>query len=693
MGAVFEARDTVLERNVAIKLLPRSLAAQRETLQRFLREARAAAMLHHPHVVAVYEADQFNGQYYIVLELVRGGSMQDSLRSGPLGWAEATRVLADACRGLDIAHRAGLVHRDIKPANLMRSEDGTVKLADFGLVRPMESNGSTMTASGSVLGTPHFMSPEQCRSEIADQRSDLYAMGATYYALLTGRVPYPGEAPLLVMNAHLLNPIPDPRSVDPTIPAPCTAIIRRAMAKDPDDRYSDALQLLADLESVLREASGEAASVAMSPGRTLPAARKAAPKTETSNGPRVTQRRARLPLPSRRVLGTTLLGLVMLGAFFVGGKTVGRFLRTPPDSPPDAAERSTGERPPDSRNPRTGPKLPAVSLADDAFRLPGMRPDEPRPGVDHETWSMAYPGISHVYVANSGEFLVVLTNQSARADASEASGRVHVWSRQGQRLLDEPLAARVTGAAISHDSRRLAVGGTRGQGVVLWNTKTWERESTATTSEGGDVDAVALSDDGRWLAFTTSTAAEEGAWVLWDLAAQKPLRRSTAAKSRRMRAIGFAPEDELLVMTGSDDGYVRSWAGLSAKPNPRPFRIGTGVATMAFSPERGLFAVGAAKYFALWNYTRDRRDHAVASQIGDIRCVAFSPTGKQVCWAAGLSLQCIDVDDKLPVATLRGFRGKVLSFAYTPDSTRVFSASDDGQLMLWWLQGRSKAVE
>lgn len=132
MGVVFEARDTVPERNVAIKLLPRSVATRPESLERFLREARAAAKLQHPHVVAVYDADQFNGQYYIVLELVRGGSLQEVLKTGPLPWDEASRVLVDACRGLEVAHRAGLVHRDIKPANLMRSEDGTVKLSDFG---------------------------------------------------------------------------------------------------------------------------------------------------------------------------------------------------------------------------------------------------------------------------------------------------------------------------------------------------------------------------------------------------------------------------------------------------------------------------------------------------------------------------------------------------------------------------------
>ncbi len=254
MGVVLEARDTVLERHVAIKLLPRSVSGRPDALERFLREARAVAKVNHPHVVAVYDADQFNGQYYIVLEMIRGGSLQDLLKAGPLSWAEASQVLVDACRGVKFAHRAGLVHRDIKPSNLMRSADGTVKLSDFGLSRPNEPTGTTMTGSGSVLGTPQYMSPEQCRSERADERSDLYAMGATYFALLTGQPPYLGDAPLLVMNAHLLDPIPDPRDVDASIPGACSAIIRRAMAKDPDDRYANVAEFIADFEELLASA-------------------------------------------------------------------------------------------------------------------------------------------------------------------------------------------------------------------------------------------------------------------------------------------------------------------------------------------------------------------------------------------------------------------------------------------------------
>ena len=160
MGVVLEARDTVLERQVAIKLLPQSVSARPEALERFLREARAAARLNHPHVVTVCDADQFDGQYYIVLELVRGGSLQDSLTNGPLPWFMATRVLADACGGLDVAHRAGLVHRDIKPSNLMQSEDGTVKLTDFGLARSNDSTDATMTGSGSVLGSASVRSSD-----------------------------------------------------------------------------------------------------------------------------------------------------------------------------------------------------------------------------------------------------------------------------------------------------------------------------------------------------------------------------------------------------------------------------------------------------------------------------------------------------------------------------------------------------
>lgn len=253
MGVVYAAEDTLLKRPVAIKVLSSAVAKNPESLKRFLREAQAAARLIHPHVVAIHEIDQRDGLWFIVMEMIDGGSLQDYLHGrSSLAWPEATRLLADACQGLIAAHRVGLIHRDIKPANLMRTVEGRVKLVDFGLAKAA-CETSELTATGTVIGTPNFMSPEQWRAEPLDDLSDIYSLGATYFALLTGQAPYAGRDPLQVMYACCSEPPPDPSRCGVDIPAACVAVIQRAMAKEPMDRYANAQQMLADLLDVLGE--------------------------------------------------------------------------------------------------------------------------------------------------------------------------------------------------------------------------------------------------------------------------------------------------------------------------------------------------------------------------------------------------------------------------------------------------------
>src|SRR5262249_53573641 len=160
-------------------------------------------------------------------------------------WPEATRALADACRGLAATHAAGLLHRDIKPGNLLRGRDGVVKVTDFGLAKYAVATGHSLTTPGGVVGTPHYMAPEQCESKAVDARTDVYALGATYYALLTGHVPYAGAGPMEVMFAHCSGPVPDPRHVNPAVPEPCAAIVQKAMAKGPAARYAGPGEMLA----------------------------------------------------------------------------------------------------------------------------------------------------------------------------------------------------------------------------------------------------------------------------------------------------------------------------------------------------------------------------------------------------------------------------------------------------------------
>lgn len=259
MGAVYLAFDPLIEREVALKVLSPDLSSSSTALQRFLGEARAIGRLNNPHVVSIYDIDQWNGQYYLVMELISGGSVADRVDAGRVPWEEACRMIAQAARGLAAAHEAGMIHRDIKPENLMLTKDGTVKVVDFGLSKLLDASNNphdAVTKAGQILGTPQYMSPEQFEAEEIDSRTDIYSLGATLFRLLTARFPYHDcHSIVQVMTAHMTKPPPAPTEFEPSTPAECNRIVARAMAKNPADRYQTCLQLATELEALTNRPS------------------------------------------------------------------------------------------------------------------------------------------------------------------------------------------------------------------------------------------------------------------------------------------------------------------------------------------------------------------------------------------------------------------------------------------------------
>src|SRR5262245_2068420 len=232
MGIVFLAEDPDLQRRVALKVLGGPLSHNHALVQRFLREARAAAQLSHPNVVPVFDVNLHGRSAYLVMELQAGGSLDAWLaREGAFPWNEAIQLAAQAGRGLAAAHAAGLIHRDVKPGNLLLAADGTVKVADFGLVKVLDPTASSISTPSNVVGTPHYMSPEQCRGESLDERSDVYSLGATLYHLLTGRVMYDADGTGGVLFAHCSGSLPDPRAHAPLVPESVVKVLHRAVAK------------------------------------------------------------------------------------------------------------------------------------------------------------------------------------------------------------------------------------------------------------------------------------------------------------------------------------------------------------------------------------------------------------------------------------------------------------------------------
>ena len=253
MAEVYRARDIRLDRVVAVKTLREDLARDQTFQARFRREAQSAASLNHPSIVAVYDTgEDTHGPTpvpYIVMEYVDGRTVRDLLRDDRRLLPERALEITDGVlRALDYSHRNGIVHRDIKPANVMVTRSGDIKVMDFGIARAVSDAQATMTQTAQVIGTAQYLSPEQARGERVDARSDLYSAGCLLYELLTGRPPFTGDSPVAIAYQHVTeNPV-TPSRIDPEIPPWADAIVLKAMAKDPANRYQTAGEMRADIQ-------------------------------------------------------------------------------------------------------------------------------------------------------------------------------------------------------------------------------------------------------------------------------------------------------------------------------------------------------------------------------------------------------------------------------------------------------------
>lgn len=268
MAEVYRARDIRLDRIVAIKTLRADLARDHIFQARFRREAQSAASLNHPSIVAVYDTgEDVAGSApvpYIVMEYVDGRTLRDLLRADRRLLPERAAELVDGIlRALDYSHRGGIVHRDIKPANIMITNNGDVKVMDFGIARAMADSAATMTQTAQVIGTAQYLSPEQARGERVDARSDIYSTGCVLYELLTGQPPFTGDSPVAIAYQHVReDPIP-PSQIDPEIPKWADAIVLKAMAKDPAHRYQSAGEMRADIQRAMSGIPMDAQTMAL----------------------------------------------------------------------------------------------------------------------------------------------------------------------------------------------------------------------------------------------------------------------------------------------------------------------------------------------------------------------------------------------------------------------------------------------
>jgi serine/threonine-protein kinase len=328
MSTVYRATDTVLGRVVAVKLLPEALAEHDPmAIARFEREARAAAALSHPSVVAIYDTGSDGESRFIVMEFVEGRSLAALLREqAPVEPRRAARIAAGVADALAAAHAAGIVHRDIKPANVMLSAEEGVKVLDFGIARALE--GQTLTQTAAVIGTAAYMAPERASGQAADQRSDIYSLGCMLYAMLAGEPPFAGEMAAAVLHQQVNAEPPPLRARSPAVPPALAALIESMLEKDPARRPASAGEVRDRLEAVLaRDApAGTPPPESTAPTRVLPAAA-----------------RKRRPLIFAAAAGalTLLIVAIALGGGGGGGTPTGAHRHVSTSSRPSAPLRTT----------------------------------------------------------------------------------------------------------------------------------------------------------------------------------------------------------------------------------------------------------------------------------------------------------------------------------------------------------------
>lgn len=250
MGAVYEGRDLALNRRVAIKVLAETINRNPDAVRRFQREARAVASVSHPNIAQVYRVGTHGDLHYYAMEYVDGQSLEQMLVGrGRIAGGRCFDLLTQAIQGLKAAADEGVIHRDIKPGNLMVAEDGTLKIVDFGIAKTMDESETFRTATGTIMGTPAYMSPEQCKGQTLDFRSDMYSLGCTFFHVLTGREPFQGETLYQVMARQISAPVPAIPPLASSVPERLCNIVYTMMEKDPDNRYQSYEHLLSVVEA------------------------------------------------------------------------------------------------------------------------------------------------------------------------------------------------------------------------------------------------------------------------------------------------------------------------------------------------------------------------------------------------------------------------------------------------------------
>jgi WD40 repeat protein/tetratricopeptide (TPR) repeat protein/predicted Ser/Thr protein kinase len=670
MGVVYLARHLGLGRVVALKMIRAGGHASEQELQRFRAEAEAVAALQHPHIVQLFDFGQHDDLPFFTLEFVPGGSLADLLRrSGspaPLPPPHAARLVEQLARAAHYAHERGIIHRDLKPANVLLAEDGTPKIADFGLAKQADQ-GSGLTASGAILGTPSYMAPEQASGKHVGAAADVYALGAILYECLAGRPPFLAATTAdTLVQVRSQEPAPV-RQLNRAVPPDLETICLKCLQKEPARRYASAADLADDLR---RFQAGE-------PILAWPVGR-------VERAWRWCRRNPALAALTAAVAATLLLGSAVASLFAVQAHA--EALRAL-----DNGRRAEDE----ARKARDNEHRAAVA-ADDARASEQRAVAEQRQTQRQLTraeWLLYAGQIDRAYQNWRQDEAA-----AARALLDNCRWDFRGWEHDYLYSRFNPRHLTLTGhgnwvnaVCFSPDGARLASGDHDGA-VKVWDARTGALV-LAFASRAGSVRGLCFSPDGQRLAL----AGGDGTAQLWDPVRGR-LLRSLAGHAERVTSVCFSPDGRLLA-TASWDKTVRLWdaAGgqLLVLRHDRPvFAVGFSADGRRLASAGGDFGGGPSGELRVWEARTGRPLLTLAGQTSTIWSVCFSPDGRRLATAHGVwevqqrqgptgEVAVWDAATGQKVLALHGHRGQIRCAVFSPDGQRLASASADRTVKVW----------